>query len=267
MPVVAPCTCSRVDRGPASPTGCCAQASILGRVHPLDNPIWSSLDGGHVKLALRAGGAACYPAEVSPLAGLAEPSPGTLRDLASLVAPEAFAAVFLGETPIEPRDWQEIQRIELIQMVCDAPVAPPDAAPPPLSNTDVPEMLALTEETQPGPFVARTIEMGRYIGLRDGGRLVAMGGERLRPPGHTEVSAICAAESHRGRGLAEIIVRSLVTAIQERGERAFLHVMAGSPAETSAVGLYRRLGFRERRRAPLVVLQRSAGTISGELSG
>lgn len=224
---------------------------------PLDNPIWTSLEGGHDALATRAGQAARYPQEVSPLAGLAEPSAEALRDLASLVAPESFAAAFLGATPVDASDWQELGRIELIQMVCDAPLEPPEAELAPLCNADVPEMLALTDETRPGPFAARTIEMGRYIGHRDGGRLVAMGGERLRPHGHTEVSAICSAESHRGRGLAEAIVRSLVAAIQARGEQAFLHVMAGSPAEASAVGLYRRLGFRERRREPLVILQRT----------
>ncbi len=232
-------------------------APILRRVTPLDNPIWASLEGGHEALATRAGQAARYPQEVSPLAGLAEPSGDALRDLASLVAPEGFAAAFLGATPVDPSDWQELGRIELIQMVCDARVEAPEAEPAPLSSADVPEMLALAEETRPGPFAARTIEMGRYIGHRDGGRLVAMGGERLRPQGHTEVSAICSAESHRGRGLAEAIVRSLVAAIQARSERAFLHVMAGSAAEASAVGLYRRLGFRERRREPLVILQRT----------
>ena len=239
------------DRRPDGPP-------ILGRVTPLDNPIWTSLGGGHEELAVRTGGAARYPEAVSPLCGLAEPSSETLRDLASLVAPEGLAAAFLGETPVDERDWQELGRFELTQMVCDAPVEPPDTDPAPLTAADVPEMLTLTEETRPGPFLARTIEMGRYIGHRDTGRLVAMGGERLRPDGHTEISAICAAESHRGRGLAETIIRSLVASIQARGERAFLHMMADSPSGPRAYGLYQKLGFRERRREPLVILQRTA---------
>ena len=44
--------------------------------------------------------------------------------------------------------------------------------------------------------------------------------------------------------------------IQARGERPFLHVMAGSPSEASAVALYTRLGFQERKRASVVLLQR-----------
>ena len=84
-----------------------------------------------------------------------------------------------------------------------------------------------------------------------------MGGERLRPPGYTEVSAICTVPAVRGRGLAKLILRALVSDIQRRGEVPFLHVMAGSPSERSAVALYQRLGFRERKRAILSILRRS----------
>jgi predicted GNAT family acetyltransferase len=225
-------------------------------VTPLDNPVWASLCSGHEKLAIRSERAARYPEEISPLAGLAEPSREALNDLACLVAPEGFAGVLAGPTRIDEQLWQERDRIELIQMVGEAPVSPPDTEPGPLTAADVPEMLSLAEQTRPGPFEARTLEMGRYVGLREEGRLIAMGGERLRPTGHTEVSAICSAESHRGKGLAETIVRSLVAAIQARGELPFLHVMAGSPSEAGALRLYGRLGFRERRRAQLVILQR-----------
>ena len=47
-------------------------------------------------------------------------------------------------------------------------------------------MLALVAATAPGPFGRRTPLLGRYLGIRDGGRLVAMAGERLRVPGHVE---------------------------------------------------------------------------------
>ena len=38
-------------------------------------------------------------------------------------------------------------------------------------------------------------------------RLVAMAGERLRPPGWTEISAVCTDEEHRGQGLATRLIR------------------------------------------------------------
>ena len=141
-------------------------------------------------------------------------------------------------------------------MVCDEEVAPPDREPECLSASAVADMLALVELTRPGPFGPRTIEMGRYLGFRVGGRLAAMGGERLRPVGYTEVSGICTAPEHRGRGLAEALVRALASAIQARGEVPFLHVHVGSPSEATASALYRRLGFRERSRRTLAILQR-----------
>jgi ribosomal protein S18 acetylase RimI-like enzyme len=90
-------------------------------------------------------------------------------------------------------------------------VTPPDRELTPLSAADVPDALALVELTRPGPFGPRTIELGRYLGFRDGGRLVAMGGERLRPAGHAEVSGVCTAPDARGRGLAEAVVRALAS--------------------------------------------------------
>ncbi len=69
-----------------------------------------------------------------------------------------------------------------------------------LTPSDVPEMLALTARTKPGPFHRRTCEMGDYFGLRKNGTLVAMAGERLQVPGHTELSAICTDPEHLGRG-------------------------------------------------------------------
>lgn len=233
------------------------------RVEPLDRPVWESLRGAHASLAIAAGRAARYPAEVSPLAGLAEPGEDALADLAEIVDAGDFAALFLPDAVALGPHWTAAGRIELIQMVGEeslegspeaATAAGPELAP--LGAADVGDMLALVEETRPGPFGPRTLAMGRYLGVREAGQLVAMGGERLRPPGYTEVSAICTAPGARGRGLARLVLRALVCAIQHRGEVPFLHVMAGSPSEQSAVALYRRLGFRERRRAILSILRR-----------
>ena len=67
-----------------------------------------------------------------------------------------------------------------------------------LTESDVPEMMALAEPTKPGPFGRRTRELGTYIGIRRSGTLVAMAGERLRLPGFTEVSAVCTHLRSRG---------------------------------------------------------------------
>jgi predicted GNAT family acetyltransferase len=112
-----------------------------------------------------------------------------------------------------------------------------------LAEDDVPEMLALVEKTRPGPFARRTIELGDYYGIRDGGVLVAMAGERMHPPGYTEISVVCTDADHRGRGLASQLVRALVRSIRSRGETPFLHL---TTENENAHHVYDALGFETR---------------------
>lgn len=72
-----------------------------------------------------------------------------------------------------------------------------------------------------------------------------MAGERLHPPGWTEISGVCTDESVRGQGLASRLVLAVAHGIRERGETPFLHASASN---TGAVRLYESLGFRLRRR-------------------
>jgi predicted GNAT family acetyltransferase len=123
--------------------------------------------------------------------------------------------------------------------------AAPDPEAVRLGAGDVPEMLALVERAQPGPFLPRTVEMGTYLGIRREGRLIAMAGERLHPPGWTEISAVCTDDAFRGQGLATRLVHAVAHGIAERGETPFLHASA---ANVSAIRLYEALGFRLRRR-------------------
>lgn len=102
-----------------------------------------------------------------------------------------------------------------------------------------------------GPFGKRTVSLGRYVGIRHGGRLVAMAGERLRVPGHVELSAICVHPEVRGKGYGAALTRELMRRAFAQGERPFLHVR---PDNAAAVTLYRGLGFETRRE--LVVLWR-----------
>ena len=48
------------------------------------------------------------------------------------------------------------------------------------AGADAAEMLDLVARTDPGPFRKRAVELGRYLGIRRDGQLVAMAGERLR---------------------------------------------------------------------------------------
>jgi ribosomal protein S18 acetylase RimI-like enzyme len=122
-----------------------------------------------------------------------------------------------------------------------------------LGEADAAEMLALATLTRPGPYRARTHELGDFIGVRQDGRLVAMAGERLKPVGFAEVSAVCTHPDHRGRGYAGALMRQVASRMLARGETPFLHVYA---TNTGAIALYEALGFRLGREIVMTVLAR-----------
>jgi ribosomal protein S18 acetylase RimI-like enzyme len=211
--------------------------------HPLDNPVRSSLAGPHAHFAERRGNVLRYPADVSPFLALPDqPDAADWADVAALVGPGARVA--LAGVRMPPPDGWEITVIgEGVQLVDHQVKAALDSEAVRLGPHDVPEMLDLAGRTKPGPFLPRTVELGSYLGIRRGGALVAMAGERLHPPGWTEISAVCTDDAWRGHGFASRLVRALVAGIRERGEMAFLHAVADNPA----IGLYETLGFRLRR--------------------
>jgi ribosomal protein S18 acetylase RimI-like enzyme len=212
--------------------------------HVLDNPARAALTGPHAHFAERRGRVLRYPVDVTPWLALPdEPDAGDWADLAALAGPGAEVPLlgFRGEIPA---DWEITFRMDGVQYVDDGLAAAPDPEAVRLGPADVPEMLDLVERTRPGPFLPRTVELGTYLGIRRGGALVAMAGERLHPPGWTEISAVCTDPAVRGEGLATRLILAVAHGIRERGETPFLHTGAGN---TGAIRLYESLGFRLRR--------------------
>ncbi|WP_405495068.1 GNAT family N-acetyltransferase [Streptomyces sp. NBC_00096] len=211
----------------------------------LDNPVWAALDGPHRDFAETgpAGLAARYGAGVSPFAALADPEdPHAWTDLAELVGPGR--EVWLTGLPTPPAGWETLMSIPGVQLDGRAVRAEEEPEAVLLGPADVPEMLELVELTRPGPFGGRTVELGTYLGIRRGGALVAMAGERMRPPGWSEISAVCTHPGHRGEGLAGRLIRAVAAAVRDRGDSPFLHAAAEN---TSAIGLYLAMGFTLRR--------------------
>jgi predicted GNAT family acetyltransferase len=101
-------------------------------------------------------------------------------------------------------------------------------------------MLALATLTRPGPFRARTHTLGRFIGVREGGQLIAMAGERLQTEDFVEVSGICTHPDYRGRGLAAGLTRAIAARLTDEGKTPFLHAYASN---IGAISLYQDLGF------------------------
>ncbi|GAA2992469.1 GNAT family N-acetyltransferase [Streptomyces fulvorobeus] len=213
--------------------------------HPLDNPVRSSLTGPHARFAECRGRLLRYPPEVSPWLALPDdPEAGDWTDAAALAGPGGTVTIAAFREP-PPDDWKVVFHAEGVQLVDETVAAAPDPEAVRLGPADVPEMLELVERTRPGPFAKRTVELGTYLGIRRSGVLVAMAGERLNPPGWSEISGVCTDESVRGQGLAGRLVRAVAHDIRERGDIPFLHAAASN---TNAVRLYTSLGFRLRRR-------------------
>lgn len=223
-------------------------------MHALDNPFWSALNSIHEGLAVRAGEAAVFPAEIAPFLGLAHPEAATRPALEALMAPGETRLV-LGLLPASVPEGFSLTPLETLwQMVCESPM-------PALPSDDIVELdpsrrediLELTALVYPHYFRPWTTRMGRYFGIDKQGRLAAMAGERLGAPGFREVSAICTHPEHLGQGYAARLTTWLTRDTLARGDRAFLQV---SPANTRAYALYDRLGFRVRAHLPFARIDR-----------
>jgi|SRR6185369_10579646 len=222
--------------------------------HPLDDPIWSALSGPNARFAIGNGKALHFRRDVAPFSAISEASDEAYADLAVQLPAGALVRMFRPGIEPLPVGWEHVEDFPLLQMVAVPQAlnrATGSSQITVLQAKDWPEMLELVSLTEPGPFEQRTPELGLYVGIRQGGCLTAMAGERMRVPGYVELSAICTLPQARGRGLAALLVRRLMHDAFERGETPFLHVV---PTNIAAVSLYEKLGFAVRKQ--LHVLRR-----------
>jgi ribosomal protein S18 acetylase RimI-like enzyme len=222
----------------------------------LDNIFWHALTGPQAAQATGAGAARRYAQGFAPLVAFADAAAPDFSALAPYCVPGEALYVGAWSGPV-PAGWQLQAQATMWRMVWNRAVATREA---PLSDgrqlpamvalgpAQVPQMLALTALTQPGPFGPRTWALGDYLGCFEGDRLVAMAGERAHAGPWREVSGVCTHPDFQGHGLAGRLVLALVRRQLARGETPFLHVMSHN---TGARALYARMGFQDQ--AELVV--------------
>ncbi|HEY4381925.1 MAG TPA: GNAT family N-acetyltransferase [Acidobacteriaceae bacterium] len=231
---------------------------LAGKVQALDNPIWNALTTEQRHFALGTGLALRFPAEIGPLSGLAGQTDAAYDELRDLTGANGIAVLFL-QTPPEPRPgWSLVRGGLMSQMIWSGGstscVAEPasNVALRRLTPDDVPSMVELAHLTEPGPFGRRTHELGKFFGIFEGERLLAMAGQRLHPTRLVEVSAVCTHPQARGRGYARALMSEVISAILQNSETPFLHVFADN---YPAIRVYAALGFTWRRSLHLAVLK------------
>src|SRR5579871_1829755 len=182
--------------------------------HPLDHVVWNALVSKQSRFALGDERALRFPAAVAPFAAMADASAASFESLRGLIDAQGPVALVSTREILPPAGFSTIRRTTLLQMIWQGELDPTSSwEHVRLTAGDVPEMVALTAATQPGPFGPRTIELGDYLGARRQGRLAAMAGERMRLDGYTEISAVCVDEAFRGQGHAGALMKLLITVI------------------------------------------------------
>lgn len=228
--------------------------------HPLDNTAWHALGTEHAKFARSTPLARRYPGDIAPIAGCADHSDDSMRQLHSLLEP--------GESVFLPGDATRlaltagceglrlIERLDVLQMVAPRTTEAPEANGSEieqLGDEHASQMVELTNVAFPTFFRARTWAIGNYWGIRVRGELVAMAGERLALPGYREISGVCTRPGHTGRGYAAQLMVHLMREHARLGLNSFLHV---SLENDRAIALYRRLGFEVRKQLAVPHIER-----------
>lgn len=221
----------------------------------LDNPAWYALLSHNADLGEVANGSAFFRPEVSPFAAVEGPAHAGLPHLYEAI-PFSNDIIFVSNEDISvPRPWNVLAAVPGYQMVYkgNGSVDREEHGCVPLTTIHVPQMLALTALTNPGPFATETIRFGHYEGIFEGAELVAMAGQRMHPEGYAEISAVCTHPDHAGKGYARHLLLRQVDHIRRNGEVPILHVKADN---ARAIGIYESLGFEIRTRIYFYVLRK-----------
>lgn len=232
---------------------------MLAEEHPitaqteLDRPVWAALSSRQSDLGFAYGTARRYRPDIAPFAATDPRAGDTTHDLNNLLAGTEDGVVLMQADPVATYPGLRQESAETgVQLV---PAKPLDLTESsgivPLMRPDVPAILDLIKQTEPGPFKSHTLLMGRYVGIKHQGRLVAMAGERMKLPDYTEISAVCVHPDCRGQGYARSLVSHVAKTIMATGDTPFLHTYA---VNSPAISLYESMGFEVRRRMHIVRL-------------
>jgi len=232
----------------------------------MDNPIWSALSTRHESLAQSDSShrVKLYPRDMLPMAGLKTFDDETLEIFSSMLESGRRIGLCLAQAPeilASAKNLKVVMQFDTAQMVRENPLTDfkSKCLDPiiELKNSDISQMQALADLTRPGPFTSRTIQFGKFFGIKSGERLVAMAGQRMSMQNEngilTEVSGVCTDLDFQGRGYAKALVHHTASSIESRGEIPFLHVLASN---TAAIKSYTACGFITRRIMQYLIVEK-----------
>ena len=207
----------------------------------LANPFYSALTTIQAAFAERTGNTLRYRPAVLPFASVA--TENTVIKAIDLRCDTD--ANFIGVLPHIEADTPGAIRATCLQMAwAKQAFTPHDPLPTEctLGAAEAHEMVELTQVAFPGYFRAQTYMLGRYIGIRVDGQLVAMAGLRTHMPGLREISAVCTRPGHTGKGYAQHLILRLIgdVLVHAPGELPYLHTVS---TNTRAIAIYHSLGF------------------------
>jgi predicted GNAT family acetyltransferase len=224
--------------------------------HVLDNPAWNALISGNKNLSNGTESVKYFSKDVSPFIGLKENSIENLQLLHDLV-PAGSISGFISPVEMEiPEPWKVVQCVKSLQLMYEDET--PENAQSELitlTDNDIPQMLALTKLTNPGPFAPRTIDFGHYRGVFDGDQLVAMAGQRLHASPYAEISAVCTHPDHLGKGYARQLLTYHIQRIRAASGKPYLHVRHDN---YRAINVYHGIGFTTRTSLYFYMMQKTA---------
>lgn len=222
--------------------------------HLFDNIVWHTLFGPHARHAIGSKEARRYAPGFPPFVGFSDLDNPKLDALIPYVVPGEHLYCD-GWAGVAPTGWRIESESILCKMVWEDAMPVADEVPGAilLGPQHAPAALALATLMRPGPFSLLSLELGDYVGVFDGPRLVAMAGERRCAGGFGEISGVCTHPDFQGRGLATRLVVKLIRRQIQHSETPFLRVMRDN---TAVHRLYQRMGFRDYRESVARVISR-----------
>ena len=204
----------------------------------LNNPVYHSLNEFHSKFCLNFGDTKFYDPEVATFGGASNISDE--KDLAEY-SKICDDFIIFGAKPFVSNNFPQF-----FQLVCDQYILEKrieidyteDIVQ--LKEENHGELLSFIRKFYPYYFKSRTPELGRYFGIFNNEKLVAVTGERMQMNDMTEVSAVITDTDYLGKGYAKQLVAFVSEKIFDDGKTPFLHVAENN---SGAKKLYEKLGF------------------------